>query len=277
MTDAPDTKVPVLVKLNSRARLLGYTVKEDITAAAQYYPYSIPRNKKPESESTDKATNDNDTATYTLHVEEGNDRSIIIYGTKSGLTILYPRRCRLREGNTSRSNSRETSGMDRNGDSEMDVDGGSWVIFCDSEGELPEEPLRKKTYAKPPKYESDSEPEEYRIQKNARFPWKFLVDLGSPVIEFAVPGPSHSVPEYAYLAPRPWLEKMYLAAITADGKAHLIILPLRLPPPGVFSNKLESNEFPVHTMLLSPRKPGQIRPKGICLDFMRRLRTPASP
>ncbi|KAF3090438.1 hypothetical protein TWF569_004037 [Orbilia oligospora] len=275
MADAPDTKVPILVRLNSRARLLSYTVKEDITAPAQYYPYSIPRSKKPESESTGDATNLNDTATS--HVEE-NDRSIIIYGTKKGLTILYPRRCRLSEGVCSpRSTNEESFGTDGDGDMDMDVHEGGSAIPSDLEGKLPEEPPRKKTYTKAPKYESDSEPEDYSIQKNARFPWKFLVELGSPVIEFAVPGPSHSAPEYNYLEFLPWLEKMYLTAITADGKVHLIILPLRLPPPGVSSNQLGSNDFPVHTMLLSPRKLGQIRLKGICVDFMRRLQTPNSP
>ncbi|KAK6357354.1 hypothetical protein TWF718_001667 [Orbilia javanica] len=276
MTDSPDTKVPLLVKLDSSTRLLGFTLKEDITASAQYYPYPLPRDEKPESKSAGDTTNGKNTAAPD---DGGNDRSIIVYGTKKGLTILYPQRCRLREREpSSRWTNIDTGGMsgDGDGDVEMGVDESDWVICDDPKGDRPEDDLHIGTYAKTSKYESYSESEGYGAQRNACFPWKFLVELDSPVIEFAVPGPSHSVPEHAYLASHPWLEKMYLAAITADGKVHLVILPLRLPPPGVSSSRIDSKDFPVHTMPLKSRKGGQTRPKGICLDFMRRLQNPAS-
>ncbi|KAK6509229.1 hypothetical protein TWF481_003988 [Arthrobotrys musiformis] len=275
MADAPDTKVPVAVKLTSRARLLSYRVKEDITAPAQYYPYSLPRDKK--SELTDGATDGNN---KDVPHDNGNDKSVIIYGTKTGLTILYPLRCRLRGGQASPQQSTNTkgTGMDADdSDFEMEMDDGSWVVFRRPDGKLLEEPFPKKVVPNPPEYESYSEPEEYNVQRNARFPWKYSVELDSPVIEFAVPGPSHAVPEHAYLESHPWLEKIYITAITADGRVHLVILPLRLPPPGVSSTDVASNHFPVHTILLRARKEGQIRPKGICLDFMRRIRGPASP
>ncbi|KAK6536225.1 hypothetical protein TWF281_000468 [Arthrobotrys megalospora] len=270
MADAPDTKVPVLARLDPRARLLSYVVKDDITAPAQYYPYPLPRIKKPES--ANGITNGNGLATSN---EKGNDRSVIIYGTKTGLTLLYPRRSRVCRGQAPSRSANEVN--ETRADMEMDVDGGSWIVFHDSDTKPLTDPLRKQTPVKAPKYESYSEPEEYDIQRNARFPWKYLVELGSPVVEFAIPGASHSVPEYAYLESHPWLEKMYIAAITADGKAHLVILPLRLPPPGISSADIASNDFPVHTILLRARSEGRTRPIGICLDFMRRKPNPASP
>ncbi|KAK6363001.1 hypothetical protein TWF730_000450 [Orbilia blumenaviensis] len=231
MADAPDTKVPILAKLDSKTRLLSYAVKDDITAPAQYYPYLLPEDRKPGS--TKSSANRSNQAAPN---DEGHDRSIIIYGTKTGLTILYPRQCRLRVRRPSADSTNEKAGEadsddDDGGDITMTLDEDIWVEFYGPNGEKLKDPFRKKANPKAPKYESYSEPEERGVQRNARFPWKYHVELGSPVAEFAVPGAFHSTPEYAYLASHPWLERLYIAAITVDGKAYLIALPLRLPPP----------------------------------------------
>ncbi|KAF3916840.1 hypothetical protein ABW20_dc0109464 [Dactylellina cionopaga] len=239
MADAPDTKLPIAVKLNPKARLLS-----------------------------------------------GNDRSLIVYGSKTGLTILYPTRSRPFRPATPRSpDFIKVEFNESNDGSDLEVlsmstSSEDWVIYENPEDAiLIQRCTTPSTDSEDEQYESYSEPEEYNIQRNTRFPWKYSINLGSPVTNFAFPGAS--IPMFGQTgreSHKPWLDKVYIAAITEDGTTRIITLPLRLPPPGASFPSLNSSEFPVDiTVLTHSQEASQTLPRGICVDFMRQVPKKVSP
>ncbi|KAF3926454.1 hypothetical protein AA313_de0206871 [Arthrobotrys entomopaga] len=233
MADAPDTKLPLIIKLSPKTRLLSYKLQDEVTASAQYYPFLLP----PTGTSS---------ANWNSNIRRTNDRSIIAYGTMTGITILYPRR--------SRPSDQELKAHE-NGKA-----------------------TREKGTIDNLEYESYSEPEDQRIVRNIRLPWKYSIDLGSPVTEFAFPSAS-SVIDHEIEAEEPWAKKLFISAITEGGIVHLISLPLSLPPPGVFSNNHPSPKFPVDiiTLARSTTPHLQLPPRGLSMDFMYRVATTSSP
>ncbi|KAK6538009.1 hypothetical protein TWF694_010902 [Orbilia ellipsospora] len=229
MADAPDTKLPTVIKLSPKVRLLSYKLRDEVTAPAQYYPFLLPPTGTQNTNGTPGRT---------------SDRSIIAYGTKTGITILYPKRSRPREqGPKAHQNGETTQGVINNFD-----------------------------------YESYSESEDKRTARNIRFPWKYSIDLGNSVTEIAFPSAS-SVIDHEIEAEEPWCKNLYISAITEDGVVHLISLPLSLPPPGVFSNNHPSPKFPVHMIALmrSTASHTQLPPQGLSMDLMYRVATTSPP
>ncbi|KAK6344177.1 hypothetical protein TWF696_007819 [Orbilia brochopaga] len=262
MADSTDTKVPTITKIDPKTRLLSYSLQTDhVTAPAQYYPLPLPRTNasKPNILYADP-DNDSEPSEALKHP---NDRSIIVYGTKNGLTILYPRRSQRYRPNDSSDSDIEM--LDRN----------DWVVYesediAQSQARFSPEPYDLK-------YESYSEPEGFNCQRNARFPWKYSIDLGSPVTEFALPTLNSLLDSTNSLA-EPWNQNVYITAITEDGVVRLVALPLRLPPPGMNSTRnFSTPDFPVDIITLKPGNRRQPRPRGICMGLLQRMLHSGSP
>ncbi|KAF3930918.1 hypothetical protein ABW19_dt0207370 [Dactylella cylindrospora] len=261
MVDSRSTTFPRLTKLSPTARFLrslrlfldplsnkawralltdidSYDVNEEITAPAQFYPLPLPRTKTTNDSKPPLEKNRTETV-----INAKNDRSIIVYGTNTGLTILYPRKLQRCERS-------ETPDADSEGD---DSSGSkSWVKVGSiiSENGLARS-FRNDAPADTDKheitYESYSEPEGSYVQRNARFPWTYSIDIGAKVVGFSFPAAFMDEQLGTLL---PWSQNMYIAAVGDDRAIRLISLPLRLPPPCISSNKSATNDFQVQIVRL---------------------------
>ncbi|KAF3922761.1 hypothetical protein ABW21_db0209162 [Orbilia brochopaga] len=255
MANSIDTKAPTITNIDPKTRLLSYSLQTDhVTAPAQYYPLPLPRSNTLKSTALDVNSNGNNGSSDPIQYP--NDRSIIVYGTKTGLTILYPRRSRHRRIS------------DLNSDSDIEVIGDNDCVSY--EDQSPPSKLRFSQEDYNLKYESESETEGYSCRRNPRFPWKYSVDLGSPVTEFALPTFD------AFLAgtdsiSQPWNRSLFITAITEDGAVQLVVLPFRPPPPGVSSTRETSTDFPVDIIWLKPNNRRQPRPRGVCMGILQRM------
>ncbi|EWC44595.1 hypothetical protein DRE_06676 [Drechslerella stenobrocha 248] len=274
MADATYTKAPAITKLNPKTRLLSYTLRAShLTAPAQYYPCPLPRVRVNTTQSA-KLQEGSQGETATAYP---SDRSIVVYGTKTGLTILYPRRIRHCGAQHLRAASAQCTDWEEigaNSDVEMAEDG-DCVVYEHTENGPTASPHAAPGFDSggyETDYESHSGSEEYSFQRNIGFPWKYSIDLDSAVTEFALPRIPDFVDEQSGPGFRPWLlQKVYITAITEDGAVRLIVLPFRLPPPGVSSTRHISPEFPVNITHLKHGIRGQTRPRGICLGLLQRL------
>ncbi|EPS40806.1 hypothetical protein H072_5321 [Dactylellina haptotyla CBS 200.50] len=251
MTDTPCIIAPTILKLNPNARLLSYKVRDDITAPAQYYPLPLPLGDHIAS----KYSKDD---TPKLHGQI--DRSILVYGTRVGLTILYPRRTRLREPEPE-SPDLEAEDSDRESYPEIpdsESDRGEWVriVYENEEDEalfnsrLDDLGLNSVEYNT--KYEYSSELDDSCATRNTRFPCAYSIEFHNPVVEIAFPKLSLSTDG------EPLAQRLYISVTTQDGMIRLVAIPFRVPPPGVSSTKNLSKEFPVDIITLKgPNTPGE--------------------
>ncbi|KAJ6259821.1 hypothetical protein Dda_5463 [Drechslerella dactyloides] len=242
MADSEDMKVPTITKINPKTRLLSYSLQTDyVTAPAQYYPLPLPR-----------SNGSRKIVCESLDIPGHYDRSIVVYGTKTGLSIIYPRRsqrrriCSLKLGDS---------------DSDIEIISKSDLTTEDNghtdQSHILTPPFSHEDYDL--KYESHSESERCGSRHNARFPWKYSVDLSSPVTEFAFPTFDNSLLGNVDSVSEPWSHSLYVTAITEDGTVQLVTLPLRLPPPGISSTEHISPDFPVYVWNTMLRPDGRAR------------------